>query len=359
MGGCGAAARPGTPSGPAADAARAATAPAPPDPTRPRPGTPGPASRPDARPAPSSTTPSNTCGNSHGFLGGRDRRGQPRGGHRVTPACSRGLGTASTAARSRAGVGMQVNLRRGDRRVSEQIGDHVDPGSGIEQRCCRRRVAAGAGGPGVQPGPARSRGHQLADRVRPHRRADAAAEQVDEHEVAVRGLRHPHALELVDVERLHHKEIQRHHPLPARLGPRPVRVVLPAHHMQMRPRHLAAQRGANPPAGAHRCAAARTPPRGAARPAPSAARSAGPAPTGTPAAARRSARRWPGPPPSPVPAADAGPASATPSDRPRRGPPPAGPGHRPPRTASTPDPPRRARSRPRAPPCPAPRSAPR
>jgi hypothetical protein len=36
-----------------------------------------------------------------GFLGGRDRRGQRRGGHRLAPVCSRGLGTASTAARSR------------------------------------------------------------------------------------------------------------------------------------------------------------------------------------------------------------------------------------------------------------------
>ena len=27
---------------------------------------------------------------------------------------------------------MQVNLRRGDRRVSEQIGDHIDTGSGVD-----------------------------------------------------------------------------------------------------------------------------------------------------------------------------------------------------------------------------------
>ena len=37
-------------------------------------------------------------------LGARPRR-QQRGAHRVAPACSRGLGTISTAARSRAGSG--------------------------------------------------------------------------------------------------------------------------------------------------------------------------------------------------------------------------------------------------------------
>ena len=87
----------------------------------------------------------------------------------------------------------------------------------------------------VQPGPPRRRREQLPDRVRAHRRADRRAEQVHEHEVAHRGVRDPHPLELVGVERLHREEIQRHAALPARLGPRPVRVVLPANHMQMRP----------------------------------------------------------------------------------------------------------------------------
>jgi len=49
-----------------------------------------------------------------------------------------------------------------------------------------------------------------------------------------------HAFELVDVEQLHHEEIQRHHPLPAGFGPRTVRV-LAAHHMQMRALDIAAQ----------------------------------------------------------------------------------------------------------------------
>lgn len=37
-----------------------------------------------------------------------------------------------------------------------------------------------------------------------------AAEQVDEHEIAVGGAGDAHTLELVDVKRLHHEEIQRH-----------------------------------------------------------------------------------------------------------------------------------------------------
>ena len=87
--------------------------------------------------------------------------------------------------------------------MSEQVGDHVDAAAGIGD-------VAGEGVPqlvrtdrGVQPGPARGRGEQLADRVRAHRRADRAAEQVHEHEVAARGRRDPHPLELVGVERLH------------------------------------------------------------------------------------------------------------------------------------------------------------
>ena len=51
--------------------------------------------------APINTTPSNTCGNSPQSCLDRDSFSQPHGGHRVTSACSRGLGTASTAARSR------------------------------------------------------------------------------------------------------------------------------------------------------------------------------------------------------------------------------------------------------------------
>jgi hypothetical protein len=43
------------------------------------------------------------------------------------------------------------------------------------------------------------------------------------------------------VEGLHGQEVQRHAALPARLCPRPVRVVA-AHHVQVRPRHLTAQR---------------------------------------------------------------------------------------------------------------------
>ena len=125
--------------------------------------------------------------------------------------------------------------------MSEQLSDHVDPASGIEH-------VAGAGVPQLvrtdrrlQPGPPRGRREQLADRVRAHRRADRRAEQVDQHEVARRGCCDPHPLELVGVERLHGHEIQRDHALPARLRPRPVRVVLAAQDVQMRPGDLAAE----------------------------------------------------------------------------------------------------------------------
>lgn len=67
-----------------------------------------------------------------------------------------------------------------------------------------------------------------------------AAEQVDEHEITV-GAGDAHAFEFVGVECLNHKKIQRHHPLSEGLGPRAVRVVGATHHMQMRPRDIAAQ----------------------------------------------------------------------------------------------------------------------
>ena len=93
--------------------------------------------------------------------------------------------------------------------------------------------------------------------------------------------RHGHPLELVGVERLHRQEIQRHRPLAAGLGQRPVRVVLPAHHVQVRARDPAPQRpgiGQQVDIAAAQPAAPR---RGAARPGPSAARSAGRAPNRT------------------------------------------------------------------------------
>lgn len=93
----------------------------------------------------------------------------------------------------------------------------------------------------VQPGTAGGRRHQFPDRVRAHRRAEWLAEQVDEHEITVRGPRNPPPFELVGVKRLHRKEIQRHRPLPTGLGPRPIGVVA-AHHVQVRPGHLAPQR---------------------------------------------------------------------------------------------------------------------
>jgi len=75
-------------------------------------------------------------------------------------------------------------------------------------------------------------------------------------------------------------------------------------------------------------------------------------------ATRRCRRHRPGRPGSPARAADAGPASATPSARPRPGPAREDPGRRRPHTATAPARPGPARSHPHAPPCPAPRSAP-
>ena len=238
-----------------------------------------------------------------------------------------------------------------------QVGDHVDASSGIDGVAAEGMSQLMRPDRGVEPGAPRRGGHQLRDGVRTHRRADGAAEQIDEHEVAVGGPGHAHALELVDVERLHHKEIQRHHPLAARLGPGPVRVVFAAHHMQMRPLDLAAQ---SPRIHQQVHVAA---PQPAHLPTPQSR--AGhqqhdqPVPRGPARPQQRDdlGRRRPDRPSFPVPAADAGPASATPSGRPRRGPRPADPDHRRPHTASPPTPPHRDRSRPRAPPCPARRSA--
>ena len=63
--------------------------------------------------------------------------------------------------------------------------------------------------------------------------------------VTVRGPRHAHPLQNVGVEGLHDQEIQRHHALATRLGPRPVRVLLAAQHVQVRPHDLTAQCGSS------------------------------------------------------------------------------------------------------------------
>ena len=142
------------------------------------------------------------------------------------------------------------------------------------------------------------------------------------------------------------------HPLPAGLGPGRVRDILAAHHRRC------ARRPRRPAGRIHQqdhVAAAQ--PAHLAPPSPPPAIGdtiARPARTGRPAAARRSARRWPDPGRSGSPA-DAGPTSATPSDRRPR----AFTGRSRSSaasysidTAAGPD-----RSRQRAPPCPAPRSA--
>ena len=84
-------------------------------------------------------------------------------------------------------------------------------------------------------------GDQVVDRVQPHRSAQRRAEQVHEHKITRCRGRNVHPLELVTVERLHHQEIQRHRPLPPGLGHGPVRVIIPADHVQVRAGDLAAQ----------------------------------------------------------------------------------------------------------------------
>ena len=244
MDGGGASARPGTPSGPAADAARAGTAPGPADPIRPRPRTPGPASLARRAAAPSSTDPVQHVRElARTPRSAADRHGQPRrrspghpgllagAGHRIDrgpqPGRSRDAGKPATTRPRRARAGRRPRRSRLRHR----------------QRCCRRHVAAGAGAPRRPARPAatprpstrRSRPAASARRCVPRNR-------LTNTKSLPAACGDTHALELVGVERLHHKEIQRHHPLPAGLGPRPVRVVLAAHHMQMRPRHLAPQR---------------------------------------------------------------------------------------------------------------------
>ena len=124
--------------------------------------------------------------------------------------------------------------------MAHQLGDLVDRPAGVHQAAPERVPHLMRRHCSFQPGPVRQRAHKLPDRVRPQRRADLPAEQVHQHEITVPRARHPHPLQLIRVERLHHQEIQRHDPLPPRLGPRPVHVV-PPHHMQVRPPHLAAQ----------------------------------------------------------------------------------------------------------------------
>jgi len=137
---------------------------------------------------------------------------------------------------------MQVDLRRGNRRVPEKILGHVErAGGGLDVG--PERVAELVGPHRrVDPGPPARGGELLADRVRAHRRPDRLAEQVDQHEVAARGPIHPRPLERVGVERADRQEVQRHHPAAARLRHRPVRVVLPTHDVHMRPADRAAQR---------------------------------------------------------------------------------------------------------------------
>ena len=99
--------------------------------------------------------------------------------------------------------------------MAEQVSDHVDAAPGIGGAApegvpqLMRRDGRG------QARPAGGGGKQIADRPRAHRRADRAAEQVHQHEVAAGGAGDGHPLQRVSVERQHHQEIQRHRALPA------------------------------------------------------------------------------------------------------------------------------------------------
>ncbi len=135
---------------------------------------------------------------------------------------------------------MQIHLRRAHRGVPEQFGDLIEAAAGVGDVAAERvPQLVRANRPG-QPGPPRRHSHQRVDRVRSHRRPDRCAEQVDQHEIGFARPRHRQALELIGVKGLHHQEIGRHHPLTARLRPRPIRVLL-ARHMQVRPPHLTPQ----------------------------------------------------------------------------------------------------------------------
>ncbi len=136
--------------------------------------------------APSRTTPSSTCGNSPeapaagcGLASAAAVTGSPR-------SRSRGLGTASTAARSRDGSGWKYTCEEDTEACPSRSATTSMPppaSATLLANACRSwcgRIA------GLQPGPARGRREQLPDRVRAYRRADRAAEQVHEHEVAVR-----------------------------------------------------------------------------------------------------------------------------------------------------------------------------
>ena len=175
---------------------------------------------------------------------------------------------------------MEVDLRGTHRGVAEQFGDLIEGAAGVGD-------VAGEGvpelvrlDPSSQTSPAARGGQQLAQPVRCHRGTDRRSEQVDEHEPAVTRAGHPEPLELVGIEGLHHQEVQRHHPLPAGLRPRVVRVVA-AYDMQVRSWHLAAQQTGSPPADGRRRDAVRRPHLGAPRRGPSAARSADPALSGS------------------------------------------------------------------------------
>ena len=132
----------------AAGGARAGTGSASPDPIPPRPAARGRASRPGGRlRRPGRRHPAHAgTRRMPRRPGAQQRRSRPvpwrspaaafaltRAGHRVHRGPQPG------------GIRMNVDLRGGDRRVSEQVSDHINARRRHRRHCCRRRAAADAG----------------------------------------------------------------------------------------------------------------------------------------------------------------------------------------------------------------------
>ena len=304
---------PGRPAGPAADAPAAASTPAAPGPSPPRPGT-----RVDQRAA-------DRCPSSRRTRVGEQMQSVaqpvPPAAAALTgvmvPRPARGAGHPIDRLPQPRRVGMQVNLRGTHRRMPEQFGDLIQGAARVNNVAGKGMSQLMRRYPAVQPGPPRAAATNT-----PTASGGIGAPIGSRNRLTITKSLAPAPgtapLELVVVESLHHQEIQRHDPLPAGLRPRPVRVV-PADHMQMRPRHLAAQRCES----SSRCTSARRRPQTSPRRSPALAISSTISRSRAdrqPATPPRSPHHWPGPPSSPAHATGAGPASATPSGRPRHAP---------------------------------------
>jgi len=108
-----------------------------------------------------------------------------------------------------AGIGMQIYLRRQQRCMPQQVGDLVQTAARIGEVAGKRMSQLVRPHRRRNPRPASGRGDQGVDRIRRHRSPDRLAEQVDEHEIVVRGPRNSETFELVGIKSPHRQEIQR------------------------------------------------------------------------------------------------------------------------------------------------------